>query len=217
MSSGQRLDIVVVGAGGFGRELLGWLWDCFSPQDYRVKGFVDDDPTPVPHDGTEFSVLGSPTDYLPYENDRFLLAIGSVSARRKVVEAMLAKNARFLTMIHPTAVIAPTAIVGTGCVLYPYTLLANAAVLGDFVFLSNYASVGHDARVGRYCNICPYGTLNGAATLEDDVFLGSHVTVGPGVTVRHNSKVSANTAVVKDLPPSNFAFGNPAKVTACIG
>jgi sugar O-acyltransferase (sialic acid O-acetyltransferase NeuD family) len=217
MSDGRKLDLIVVGAGGFGREILGWLWDCFSPDDYQVKGFVDDNPTPVVHAGENFPVLGSPNEYVPGEKDRFLLAIGNVPARRNVVEGLLANNAQFLTMIHPTAVIAPTATIGTGCVLYPYSLLANNATLNDFVFLCNYASVGHDAHVGQYCNICPYATLNGAARLEDEVFLGSHVTIGPEATVGQGSKVSANTAVVKNMPPRSFAFGNPPQVTPLMG
>ena len=37
------LDILIVGAGGFGRELHGWLWDCFSQEEYRLKGFLSQD------------------------------------------------------------------------------------------------------------------------------------------------------------------------------
>ncbi len=205
-------DIVIVGAGGFGRELLAWCPDCFPSDRYRIKGFLantDDDV--VACGETSFPILGSPESYCPKETERFLLAIGDVAARRRIVESLRKRRAEFLTMIHPTAVIAPTVSLGKGTVVYPNVVLANGAVLDDFVLMSNFASAGHDSRAGRYCNLCPYATLNGAAVLEDEVFVGTHATVGPGVRVGRGSRISANTAVLRNAPRDSFVFGVPGK------
>jgi len=207
------LDIIIVGAGGFGRELHGWMWDCFSKDQYRARGFLGEDPRDSESHGVDLPVLGDPDSYEPTPNDRFLLAIGDVAARRRVVETLCSRKAEFLTLVHPTAVIAPSATIGPGVVLYPYAVVSNRAVLDGFAVLHQFASAGHDTRIGRYCNLCPYATLNGCAVVEDDVFMGTHSTVGPSNRVGRNSKICANTAVLRDVPPNSFVFGVPGKVT----
>ena len=38
-----KLDLIIIGAGGFGRELHVMLWDSFSQEEYRFKGFLADE------------------------------------------------------------------------------------------------------------------------------------------------------------------------------
>ena len=212
MKCDAEFDIVIVGAGGFGREVLAWCPDCFASDKYRVKGFLaNTDEAAIRCGGNSYPILGNPENYRPVETDRFLLAIGDVAARRRVVELLRKSRAEFLTMIHPTAVIAPTVSLGAGTIVYPNVVLANDAVLDDFVLMSNFASAGHDSRAGRYSNLCPYATLNGAAIVEDEVFVGTHATVGPGVRVGRGSRISANTAVLRNAPPESLIFGVPGK------
>ncbi len=173
-------DIVIVGAGGFGRELLEMMRDVFSPQRFRFKGFLGrgaDDPK---LQELSAQVLADPESYRPALRDRFLLAIGDMDARRRTVESIRAKDGKFLSFVHPQAHVASTAELGEGVVIYPFAVVSNQARLADFVHLNYFASVGHDCCVGRYCLLAPYGTLNGFVTLEDEVYISTHGTVAPG-------------------------------------
>ncbi len=116
----------------------------------------------------------------PAPNDRFLLAIGEMDARRRTVESIQARGGQFLPFVHPLARVASTAVLGTGAVVYPFAVVSNQTQLGDFVHLNYYASVGHDCRLGRYCLLAPYATLNGFVTLDDEVYISTHGTVAPG-------------------------------------
>jgi len=209
------LDVIIVGAGGFGREILAWLWQCYSAEEFRLKGFLTRarDKQSLAGFNVVANVIGDPESYVPCENDRFILAIGDVDARRRTVEALTQQGARFLTMIHPSAVVSESAVIGEGAVLYPFVTVSNCAHLDSFVHLSLYASAGHDSRIGEFCLLSPYATLNGFAVLEDDVFLGSHTMVGPGQVVGRESRVSANTSVLHDVPPLSFVHGVPGRST----
>ncbi|MCA9265866.1 MAG: acetyltransferase [Planctomycetales bacterium] len=211
------IDIVIVGAGGFGRELLPFLDLCFSPQTHRLKGFLAQNASELDNYDVAAPVLGDPEQYTPEPQDRFLLAIGNMKVRKRVVEALTAKGGEFLTLVHPTAVVAPTAIIGVGAVIYPLTVVSNCAHVGDYAHLSTYASLGHDARTGKYCLLAPYATLNGFCILEDEVYLSTHSTVVPGRRVGQASVVSANSAVMRDVPPHSFVFGVPGKVMPRLG
>ena len=198
------LDLLIVGAGGFARELHTWVPDVFPDDAYRFKGFLGAD------DGrSKITVLADPCDYLPQSEDRFILAIGNLSVRRKVAQSIEEKGGQFIDFIHPTSIIAPTARVGRGAVIYPFSIVSNAAELGAFVHLSVYASVGHDAQTGENCYLAPYATMNGESFIGDDVLLGSHATILSGVRVGSRTNVSANSSVVRDAPDDATVFGVP--------
>lgn len=48
--------------------------------------------------------------------------------------------------------------------------------------------------------------------IGDNVWLGGGVIVCPGVTIGDNSVIGAGAVVVKDIPASAVAVGNPARV-----
>jgi sugar O-acyltransferase (sialic acid O-acetyltransferase NeuD family) len=209
-------NVVIIGAGGFGRELYEMLWKGLPQDQYRFKGFLAKDPDELSGYEVNEPILDYPEQYQPDPSDRFLLAIGDMEVRRRVVDDVAAKGGQFLNWIHPTAVIASTASIGQGAVIYPYAVIMNRSVVEDFVHLSIYASVGHDARVGKYSLMAPYATLNGFSVIHDEVYLSTHSTVAPEKIVGRRSKVSANSAVMQDVPPNSLVHGVPGKQTRLI-
>ena len=205
------LDIVIIGAGGFGREIRNLLFECLDPTAYQFKGYLGKDMGVEADPDVARLVLGDPESYQPLANDRFVLAIGDMGARRRTVESLDSRGAQFVNLIHPRACVADTAKLGRGIVLYPFSVVSNEAELADFVKLNYFASVGHNTVVGRYCLLAPYATVNGYSVLEDDVYLSTHSTVAPVVRVGAQSKVSANSAVMKDTPARSFVFGVPGQ------
>jgi sugar O-acyltransferase (sialic acid O-acetyltransferase NeuD family) len=204
-------DLIIVGAGGFGREIRELLPDCFPPGSFRLKGFLSSNPRDLDGYDVAERVLDDPERYVPAENDRFLLAVGDVALRKRLVLSLQSRGAKFVSLIHPTAVVAKTARLGEGCVLYPYAVVMNAAQLADFVLLNLHASAGHDAKIGRFSNLCPYATMNGFSVLEDEVFMATHSSVLPGCCVGWGSKVSAGSVAVRNVGPQSLVYGVPGK------
>ena len=207
----MKQQLVIVGAGGFGRELYGLVHECVSDDTFDFKGFLALDKSELAAFDVDAAVLDPPEVYDPTPYDRFLLAIGHIEVRRRVVELLLGKGAQFIQFIHATAVIARTARLGKGVVVYPFAVVSNQANVGDFVHLSLYASVGHDARVDEYSLLAPYATLNGAAVIESEVFVSTHATIAPERRVGARSKISANSVVLHDVPPDSMVYGVPGK------
>lgn len=200
--------ILIVGAGGFGREVLQWAREAWPSASSRIAGFLAADggsDRPLP-------VIADPDYFEPSPGDAFLLAIGIPLVRRRVAECLVSRGARFLTLVHPTAVVVSSASVGEGSILCPYSIVSDAVRMGGFTLLNYHASLGHDATTGEFSVLSPYATLGGGACIGADVFLGLHAAVAPGKSVGNASKVSANSTCLSDVPPASLVFGVPGRV-----
>lgn len=204
-------DIVIVGAGGFGREVYLSAKEYFPTNQYRLKGFIDDNPNILNNYCLEVGIIGDLDCYEIKKQDRFLFAIGDIDIKKQLIAKLKERGAEFLTLIHPTAIVVDTAKIGEGVIIAPFCSVSDYAKLDDFVMMNGYASCGHDCHVGKHCILSPYSALNGFAVLEDEVFLGTHATVTAYKKVGYKSKVSANSVVMRDVPPNSMVFGVPGK------
>lgn len=204
--------ILIVGAGGFGREVLNWARDAWPDHRDLVAGFLAAD-CPLGNESLlQLPILGSPSDYGPVAGDGFLLAIGIPGVRRLVAEALESRGATFLTLVHPSAIVATTAALGTGTVVCPYAVVSDRARVGHCALMNYHSSLGHDASAGDFTVLSPYATLGGNAHVRDDVFMGLHATVGPGRTIGSRSKISANSCALTDVPTDSIVYGSPGRI-----
>jgi sugar O-acyltransferase (sialic acid O-acetyltransferase NeuD family) len=205
--------IVIVGAGGFGREVLQWARHAWPEDVGKIVGFLSDDPHALDGHAATLPILGTPDDFEPRPGDGLVLAIGIRGVRRQVAERLAARGARFLTLIHPTAIVADTAVIGAGTVICPYAVVSDAVRLGRCVLVNYHASLGHDAEAGDFAVLSPYATMGGGACVANDVFLGLHASVGPGKRLGAGSVVSSNSVALVDVPEDCLVYGVPGRVT----
>jgi sugar O-acyltransferase (sialic acid O-acetyltransferase NeuD family) len=211
------IDLVIVGAGGFGREVFQWASDWIKGRGpagadgYRIKGFLSNSSTDLDGFSMPVPVLGTDDGYPIAEQDRFIIALGVIDVKKRAVARLRSRGARFHTLVHPSAIVAERATLGEGVVICPFAAVLPFATVDDFTMFNIYSSAGHDSKIGKYCVLSPYATLNGFVVLDDDVFLGSHTTVVAGTRVSQGSKASANSAVMRDVPPNTLVVGNPGK------
>jgi sugar O-acyltransferase (sialic acid O-acetyltransferase NeuD family) len=205
--------ILIVGAGGFGREVLIWARDAWPDGASRIRGFLAESQIGETVPGTSLEVLGNPRTFPVDSDDAYILAIGVPVVRRHVAELLQGRGARFLTLVHPTAVVAPSASMGEGVVLCPYSVVSDSTRVGRFALINYHASLGHDSSIGDFAVLSPYATLGGGAAAEDDVFLGLHASIAPGRRVGAGTKVSANSAVLSDVPSRSIVWGVPGRAS----
>ena len=209
------LDIVIVGAGGFGREVYHWARELLGSPNYRFKGFIDDNPDSEKISGNQLKILGAihpgKNQYDIQPTDRFIYAIGNIDNKKTIITELKNRGATFISLVHPTAVVADTAAIGQGVVICPFALVSDQAIISDFTMINCYASCAHDTQVGKYTILSPYATLNGYVELEDEVFLGTHSTVVASRKIGYRTKISANSVAMTNVPPRSIVVGVPGK------
>nr|WP_222533451.1 acetyltransferase [Azospirillum sp. 412522] len=205
--------IIVVGAGGFGRELLQYAGDAIAAGrlDGEIAGFLDDGRSDPAAFGLEIPVLGDPMDYAPRANDRFVVAVGEPADRARLAGRLADAGGAFVSIVHPTAYVAPTARVGAGCVLCPLCFVGAFAAIADHAVVNAHASLGHDARLGRAAVLSPHASCGGGAFIGEEALLGSGAILLPGQSVGARARVAPGAVVYGPVPDGAMAMGNPAR------
>ncbi|MFS1511157.1 acetyltransferase [Chengkuizengella sp. SCS-71B] len=203
--------LLIVGAGGCGRETLLWarqiqekkhLWDEI--------GFLDDNLNALKEFNINAKLVGTIKDYEPKENEFVVCAIGNPAIKQSICNLLLEKGAQFTNLIHPTSVVAHNASLGKGVIICPYAIITDNTILEDFVIVDSFSSIGHDVVIEKGCTISACCNVMGNTSLEEGVFIGGSAVVIPGIKIGRNATIGAGSVVVNKVKENNKVFGNPA-------
>jgi sugar O-acyltransferase (sialic acid O-acetyltransferase NeuD family) len=204
--------IVIVGAGGFGREVLSHLRSSPVWREANAVSdivFIDDGQPEIP---TDMPIVATVQDFVPGPQDRLLCAIGNPSVRKSVVVLLEEKGAVFTTFIHDRAFVGDNVTLGRGSIICPGSIVTTNIRLGNHVHIDVNCSVDHDVVVEDFVRLSPACNLNGGVILESQVFLGTAALVIPGKRIGATALVGAGSVVIRDVPAGVTVFGNPAVV-----
>lgn len=213
--------LIVVGAGGFGREVLDVVDAVNATGDtpvWTIAGVVDDRPTDanlthlrtrgVAYLGTTAEVLGGDAASRP---THYVVGIGSPAVRRTVAERLDAAGLVPATLEHPTATRGFDVEIGPGSVLCAGVRLTTHIRIGRHVHLNLNTTVGHDTTIGDYVSANPLASISGDCVIEEEALIGVSGVILNGLRVGRGSVVGGSACVVKDVPPDVVVKGVPAR------
>lgn len=205
-------EVIVYGAGGHGKVVA----DLVFALGMRVAGFIDDG-RPTGSAVLE-SVRTGPVRVLggsAWLDERpasiIALGIGNNEMRERLAARCVGLGHRLATLVHPSAVISPFAVVGEGTVVMANAVLNAASHVGRCCIINTAAIVEHDVVVGDYAHISPNATLCGGAAVGAHSHVGASAVVIPLVSVGSLCVVGAGAAVIRDVPNGAKYVGVPAR------
>lgn len=205
-----KTRLIIVGGGGFGNEVANWAADShMAGKQPPLFGYIDDNERGslgkgVPH-------IGSIVDYVPQSGDALLLAVGAPETKRRIVELLRTRGARFATLIHPTAIIGSNCCHEEGVIICPLAMNTANTRMGAFSTLLSFSGLGHDASLGSYSTVSSHVDVMGHASIGDGVFIGSGARVMPNKSVANGARIGANVVVQRNVRANVTLFAAPPK------
>ena len=210
---GAPRPIVVIGAGGHGREALAIIRAVNRAANmFELLGVLNDDPDGAALlDRIGTTRLGPP-ELLCDLDATYVIAIGDPATRKRVAEQLGVTRQAPAILIHPHASVGDDVTLGPGCMLQAGSRVTTYATLGHHVHLNSNATVAHDTALDDYSTLSPGSNLAGTVHLGEGVMIGTNAAVIPGITIGPWTVVGAGAVVTHDLPGGITAVGIPARV-----
>lgn len=204
--------IVIVGAGGFGREVLDVIAAINAAGgDLRFSGFIDDGEVDEELIARRHGRLLGTVGELRDMDVAYVVAIGSGSARRKVQDRLAGGRSRAVSLVHPVATVGGDNRIGPGCILTAGSRVTTNITLSAHVQLHVNSTVGHDSTLGDFVSVFPGATVSGGVTVGAGATIGTGANVLPGLCIGEGAFVGAGAVVTRDVKPGRTVVGSPAR------
>lgn len=141
-----------------------------------------------------------------------IASVRDTNVRRRVFQTWAPRGFRFVSIFHPSSVIARDVLMGEGVQVHAGAVIQPSTWLGDNVLVNTKSSVDHDCRIGSHCHIAPGATISGFVELGVGVHVGTGATLIQGIKIGDHSTIAAGAVVVHDVPGDSIVKGVPGVV-----
>ena len=205
--------LVILGTGGNCTDILEIVM-ALPGQPYTCAGFLDDDARTHGRAIGGVRVLGALDSARACGDCLFVNVIGSPTSflrKREILARTGIPDDRFATIVHPSAVVSPSASLGAGTVVFPNVTIGSGARVGRHGMILANCVISHDCVLGDWSVLASTVSLAGGVTIGESCYLGMASTVRGGVHVGAGSLVGMGSVVIRDVDPGSVVAGNPAR------
>lgn len=205
------MNIIIIGDSGHSKVIADSI---NASSDQQVYAKLDDKYDAV---FSEAGIVKGPirhiTTLLKENNDlNVIVGIGVNAIRQRIISTYELAEDVFCNVIHPSAVISPTAQLGKGIVIMPNAVVNADAVIGNHVILNSGSVVEHDCAVEDYAHLSPLAVLTGGVHVGAGSHIGAGASVIPGLKIGKWTTLGAGSVVISNIEDHVTAVGNPARV-----
>lgn len=129
----------------------------------------------------------------------FIVGIADDVVKSSIIERCKRAAWSPFTVVHPLAVVSPSAEIGVGVFIGPLAVVSSNAVVGDHCIVHIHSSVGHDAVIGPMCSILPGARVSGSVQIGARTLVGSNAFVAAGASVGSDCRIDAQAYVRDEL------------------
>lgn len=206
-------DLIIIGAGGFGREVA-WLVEEINGEGefWNLIGFIDDQSVRYGEGVNDIPMLGGIDFLQSMPRKPFVIcAIGEPTSRKKVVDRLGSLGLRYATLVHPSVKYSKYVSIGEGSIICAGTIITTNVSIGNHVIINLDCTVGHDVVIEDYVSLMPSVNVSGGVLVREGTYVGTGASIIQNVTIGEWGVVGAGAVVTKDLPGHVVSVGVPAR------
>jgi sugar O-acyltransferase (sialic acid O-acetyltransferase NeuD family) len=216
--------IVLVGAGGFGRETAEAVHavneahrDRHGSDRWDLRGFLDDDPARWGTDVSGTPVTGPLTALADDPDARAVVCAGNPrdrTAKARIVDRLAGlgvDDGRYATVVHPGASLARSCLLGPGTVVLAGVVATADVTVGAHVGLMPQVVVTHDDRLADFVIAGSGARLAGGVTVGTGAYLGAGCLIREYLHIGRWALIGMGAALTHDVPDGEVWAGVPAR------
>lgn len=201
-------DIVIVGYGGFAREVE-WLISRINEGDktWNFKGFID-------VDTSKDNVIGDDEYVLRYDKELYVaLAIGEPRIREILYKKYKENpNIRFANLMDPSVISSKRITLGEGNIVCAGTIITVDIEIGNCNIINLDCTIGHDVVIEDYVTLNPSVNVSGNCVIGCGSNIGTGTQVIQGKKIGKRVTIGAGAVVRENIIDNCTAVGVPAKI-----
>ena len=199
-------DLFVIGAGGFAAEAIDYIREDTK---HNIK-VVTDEPSEIRSDLKD--LLVGPLSVLKERKVKLgFIGIGDPTDKKRVFNLIKNNVESYFTFVHKTSVVSSNSNIGQGSFLYPYTIIANNAFVGDHCFINGFSAVGHDSKLSNFSTLSAHVDITGNVLIDEACFFGTGSRTIPGIKISEGTRVGAGVSVIRSTTKDQIILPNVAK------
>lgn len=206
------MNLIIVGSGALAAELTSYIEDqnkhVAEEDQLNLLGYLDAEEN-IEKYWSKYNfkkpVLGDVYSYDVNKDDYFIIGISHIGFRTKMIDVLENKGARIIGFTHHSAIIADSALVDAGTIIYPYCIIGPNCVIGKHNVMTAYTCISHDCIIGN-SNFFSTTVLGGRVTVGENNYFGIRSTVIPKLSIGSNNIIQAGMVVDKNIEDDSIVF-----------
>jgi UDP-perosamine 4-acetyltransferase len=200
--------LLILGGGGHAKVVI----DVARAAGFAPAGILD--PAPSSDEVLGVPVIGDDgraEELFAAGHRQAFVALGDNRTRRRIGLRLLEIGFDLPPLVHPAAIVSPSAGLGAGVCVMPLAAINAGARIGDLAIVNTGAIVEHDCVLGGASHVAPGSTLGGGCFIGAEVLFGVGAAARPGTRIADGTVVGAGSAVACDIGPRMVVGGAPAR------
>lgn len=203
----DKNKLLILGAGGHGKvvadaaqSMQQWSDICFL-NDTTVSDYP-------------YKIIGDFASLVNWRSDfsQIVVALGDNKKRARLVQQCKQFDFTLVTIIHSTAYISNSAVIGCGSVVFAQAVINAGAIVEEGCIINSAAVVEHDCVIKDYTHVSPNAALAGGVIVGEYSWIGIGSNIIEKTIVGRNVIIGAGSVVINNIPDNCVAVGVPAKV-----
>ena len=204
--------IVLIGAGGFGKEVLQTILDCENESKmFDIVGFIDENKKLWGKTICNLKVLGGLEWLENNSNVGCVMCVSDGNIRKTLVKKISELNLSFPSIVHPTALISKFSKIGDGVIIQGFSYIMPHVEIGNHVHVNMSCIIAHDSKIEDFATISTGVHVKGTSVIGEGSFLGSGSVILEEIKIGKWSKIGAGAVMINDAISKQTYVGIPGR------